>query len=357
MSSRPNLGAKRLSDAPLPKPDAEISLSLAWAVVQSSVTPLVLLDGDLKVVVASASFYTAFELDRETVEGQHFSDLGLGEWGDAPLRALLTTAASGDAAFVAFELRLERAGKPPRQVILNAHRLDYASLQDVRVILGVVDATVARAEEQLKDDLLRDTALLLGEVRHRVANSLQIIAGVLLHAARQVGAEEAGIHLHNAHHRIMAFAALERQLATATPGQVVVQTYIAELCTSLAEAMVPDPAKIVLDVVVDDSVVDAQMSISLGLIVTELVINALKHAFPDGRAGAVSVAYASAGGNWTLTVKDNGVGYAARPAAERSGLGTAIVQGLARQRKAVVSISDARPGTEVLIEHRASDDD
>lgn len=327
-------------------------LSLAWAVVDSSVMPLVLLDGDLKVVVASGSFCTAFELDRETIEGQHFSQLGGGEWGDAPLRALLTSAAlAGDAAFAAFELNLMRPDRPPRQLILNAHRLNYTSAEDVRVILGVVDATEGRAADQLKDEMLRETALLLREVRHRVANSLQIIASVLMQTSRQVGAEEARAHLQNAHHRIMAIAALERQLATAALGDVAVKTYITELCSSLAAAMAPDTGKIVLEVSVDDSLVDAQLSISLGLFVTELVINAFKYAFPDGRAGTVTVTYASHGDSWSLTVKDDGVGYAIKSGAERPGLGTAIVQGLARQQKAVVSVSDARPGTVVLIEH------
>lgn len=351
-AGRAGFGAQApASPAPLPPP-GDMILSLAWAVVESSVMPLVLLDGDLKVVVASGSFCAAFELDRETIEGQHFSQLGGGEWGDAPLRSLLTRAAlAGDAAFAAFELNLMRPDRPPRQLILNAHRLNYTSAEDVRVILGVVDATEERAADQLKDEMLRETALLLREVRHRVANSLQIIASVLMQTSRQVGAEEARAHLQNAHHRIMAIAALERQLATEALGDVAVRTYITELCASLAAAMAPDTGKIVLEVSVDDSLVDAPLSISLGLFVTELVINAFKYAFPDGRAGTVTVAYASHGDSWSLSVRDDGVGYAIQSGAERPGLGTAIVQGLARQQKAVVSVSDAGPGTVVLIEH------
>lgn len=72
---------------------------------------------------------------------------------------------------------------------------------------------------------------------------------------------------------------------------------------------------------VDDTVVDALTSVSLGLIVTELVINALKHAFPEGQKGKVTVAYASHNGRWTLTVKDNGVGRATTSWPEKAGLG------------------------------------
>lgn len=351
---RASLGAAPLANPPPLRLQGDIALNLAWAVVESSVAPLLLLDGDLRVVVASASFCTAFDLEQNAVEGRYFSQLGVGEWGDTRLTALLATAASGDAAFEAFELSLLRDNKPPRQLILNAHRLNYTDAGDARVILGLFDATEARMADQLRDHILRETALLLQEVRHRVANSLQIIAGVLLHSARHVQSEDARRHLQVAHHRIMAVAALERQLCTAALGQVVVQTYITQLCASLADAMISDPEQIVLEVVIDDSVVDAEMSISLGLITTELVINALKYAFPGGRQGKVTVTYESQGDNWTLTVRDDGVGYTIRPNAERSGLGTAIVEGLARQKDALVLMSNARPGTEISIVHMGS---
>lgn len=79
--------------------------------------------------------------------------------------------------------------------------------------------TDARAEARLKDDLVRDKAMLLQEVQHRVANSLQIIASVLMQSARQVQSDEARGHLHNAHHRVMSIAALQRQLSTSSGGR------------------------------------------------------------------------------------------------------------------------------------------
>ncbi|MDB5455224.1 MAG: histidine kinase [Caulobacter sp.] len=96
--------------------------------------------------------------------------------------------------------------------------------------------------------------------------------------------------------------------------------------------------------------VAARVSVSLGLIVTELVINALKHAFPDGRSGKITVDYNFNGPNWILCVRDDGVGMPAG-AAVQSGLGTSIVQALAKQLQASVEVVVEHPGTKISIEH------
>jgi two-component sensor histidine kinase len=91
--------------------------------------------------------------------------------------------------------------------------------------------------------------------------------------------------------------------------------------------------------------------VSLGLIVTELVINALKHGFPGGRRGTIKVDYRSDGAEWTLTVLDDGVGMPSLTAPLKGGLGSSIVTALAQQLNAQVQIADGRPGTEVRIVH------
>ena len=90
---------------------------------------------------------------------------------------------------------------------------------------------------------------------------------------------------------------------------------------------------------------------SLGLIVTELVINALKHAFPGGRIGAIKVGYSTQGADWTLRVTDNGVGLPQGEDAPKSGLGTSMVEALAKSLSATVETTDANPGVSVAIVH------
>lgn len=101
----------------------------------------------------------------------------------------------------------------------------------------------------------------------------------------------------------------------------------------------------------DESVSTADTSVSLGLIVTELTINALKHAFPDNRSGKIIVSYRARDGDWTLAVRDNGVGMPADPSNAKAGLGTSIVQALARQLGAKVNLKKEIAGTTVSIVH------
>jgi chemotaxis protein methyltransferase CheR len=103
----------------------------------------------------------------------------------------------------------------------------------------------------------------------------------------------------------------------------------------------------------DGVVVTSAAAISLGLIVTELVINALKHAFPVARPECViEVAYEINGEDWKLTVADNGGGKVASVAVPaRIGLGTSIVQALASQLDAKVETISGATGTIVSISH------
>ena len=77
----------------------------------------------------------------------------------------------------------------------------------------MLDVTDARIAEKLKDDLLKEKAVLLQELQHRVANSLQIIASVLMQSARRVQSDEARTHLQQAHQRVMSVASLQHHLA------------------------------------------------------------------------------------------------------------------------------------------------
>jgi two-component sensor histidine kinase len=148
----------------------------------------------------------------------------------------------------------------------------------------------------------------------------------------------------------MSVAALQHQLAASSVEGVPLRGYFDQLCASIGASMIHDPAQIALTVEVDNSVVAADISISLGLIVTELVINALKHAFPRGRRGAINVGYAGDDAGWTLSVTDDGVGMPATPA-PAAGLGTSIIEALSRQLSAKVSAQVNHPGTSVHVRH------
>jgi two-component sensor histidine kinase len=330
-------------------PDA--SHGLAVAMVESSEAPLLLLDGDLIVVAASASFCRSFQIDSANVSDRSIFELGEGEWGVRKLRSLLDATRSGKADIKAYEMDLERRGRDPRRLLINARKLEFGDQTNARLLVTISDITDARIAERLKDDLLREKAMLLQEVQHRVANSLQIIASVLLQSARRVQSDETRTHLHDAHHRVMSIASVQKQLATSQLDDVELGSYFAQLCESLGASMISDPDQLSIEVTTDKSKVHADVSVSLGLIVTELVINALKHAFPDGRSGKILVDYQARGPNWTLSIADDGVGMPTEPVRATAGLGTSIVEALARQLRAHVQVANTKPGTNVSIIH------
>ncbi|THD80920.1 MAG: histidine kinase [Phenylobacterium sp.] len=329
----------------------EAALSLTLAVVVSSPGPLLLLDGALNIVAASTSFSEVFEVDGAAATGQPLSSLGVGEWAEPQLRSLLDATLTGAAKIEAYEIDLRRPGHGTRRLVIHAQKLIYLDLDNRRVLMAVSDVTDARANEKIKEEALRQNLVLLQEVRHRVANSLQIIASVLLQNARKTESDETRGHLRDAHDRVMSVAALERQLASSGDGDVELGAYFKNLCDSIAASMIGRSEPHALTVTGPGGIVDARVSTSLGLIVTELVINALKHAFPDGRVGKIIVDCDFRNANWSLSVTDDGVGMPRDPALIRTGLGTSIVEALAKQLEASVDIGPAHPGTRVVIAH------
>lgn len=331
--------------------DPDLGLSLALAVVAASAAPLVLLDGDLTVVAASESFFRTFQIVPAEAIGRPLFELASGEWDVPQLRALMKATSAGAADFDAYEMDLRGKRRPARHLVVSVHRLDYGDPEHTRLLLSAADVTDARAAEKLKDDLLREKAILLQEVQHRIANSLQIIASVILQSARKVHSQETRSYLTDAHNRVMSVATLQRQLAASRLGDVALRGYFEQLCESIGASMIPDHKQLTLEVTADDSVVPAEVSVSLGLVVTELVINALKHAFPGHRPGKIMVRYQARQPGWTLTVSDNGVGMPKDAASATPGLGTSIVAALANQLEARVEVTDGHPGTVVSLIH------
>jgi chemotaxis protein methyltransferase CheR len=174
--------------------------------------------------------------------------------------------------------------------------------------------------------------------------------------ARSVTSEETRRHLQDAHQRVMAVAAVQQHLfASDRFDQIEIGPYLTRLCESLAASMIGDTRPISLRVVDDGGAAVYATAVSLGLIVTELVINALKHAFPSNASGShIVVSYHSDGADWILAVSDNGVGKpdaTAIPA--KGGLGTAILNALAQQLDAKVEVASSPSGVRVSLTHAA----
>lgn len=210
------------------------------------------------------------------------------------------------------------------------------------------------AAERETSALLRQKDVLLREMQHRVANSLQIIASMLLLKAREARSEETRQHLKDAHRRIMSVAIVQQQLdASRHGGQIEIGPYLSRLCDSLTASLVDDDHPVSIKVQADRGRIASAAAVSIGLIVAELVINALKHAFADDTAaGLIVVAYEAEDASWRLGVSDNGIGTSSGPGRATAGLGMGIVEALAQQLDGRVETSmGPNAGTLVTITH------
>jgi PAS domain-containing protein len=186
--------------------------ALAEAIVDTIREPFLVLDKDLCVVTANRSFYLTFVMKRKDVEGRPVYALGNGQWSVPELLLLLKNIAPHHAVMEAYEVEQEFPGLGRRTMLLNARKVFYEDNNHTTILLGIEDITDQRAKERELRELLQRKDLLLQEMQHRVANSLQIIASILLIKARTVRSEETRLHLQDAHQRVMSVAAMQQQL-------------------------------------------------------------------------------------------------------------------------------------------------
>jgi chemotaxis protein methyltransferase CheR len=338
--------------------------TLAQAIVNTIHEPFLVLDAELRVVVASRSFYDTFQVDPQETRGCLLYALGDGQWDIPALRDLLETIIPQRTAMDEFEVEHDFPGLGRRTMLLNARKVLYETSPESTILLAFTDVTARRAVERRlaevlaqTEDLLQQKRVLLQEMEHRVANSLQIIASILLLKAKAVSSEESREHLRDAHERVMSVAAVQSHLhATDGIEQIEVGAYLTKLCESLASSMIGGRQPPTLTVIADGGMIGSAEAVSLGLIVTELVINALKYAFPAERPdGEVLVTFDSCGADWRLVVADNGVGKdPARTPAGRGGLGTVIVDALVKQLDARLEVLSAPPGMSIAITRGAA---
>ena len=227
------------------------------------------------------------------------------------------------------------------------------------VLVAIKDITERRLAEQEKQQLLEHTEqlleqqrTLLREMRHRIANRLQIIASILLLKAGSVTSEETKSELRAAHQRVMSVAAVQGHLhASDGIEQIEMGPYLTKLSSGLACSMLNPLQQIDIIVSADLGTLPTSDAVSIGLIVTELIINSVKYAFPVARsAAAIRVTFEMAKSDWKLTVADNGTGRLKTVGSSASsGLGTALVGALAKQLEAHVSESSSDEGLLVTV--------
>jgi two-component sensor histidine kinase len=167
-----------------------------------------------------------------------------------------------------------------------------------------------RMEEELKASL-QQKEMLLREIHHRVKNNLQIISSLLGLQSDCISDPQVLALFKDSQDRIRSMALIHEKLyRSGNLARIDFTSYIGDLAAELLRSYGVDPNRVSLQVVGEKAWLNVDTAVPCGLILQELVSNCLKHAFPEGRSGEITIALrAEAEGKYALTVRDTGIGF------------------------------------------------
>jgi two-component sensor histidine kinase len=202
-----------------------------------------------------------------------------------------------------------------------------------------------KAEEENKKQLL------LKEIYHRVKNNLQIIISLLNLQSQKTKDKNVIEILTDSQNRIRSMALIhERLYKSKDLSGINIKEYIQDLANNLFHSYGVHSNRIKLNIDIDDIIINLDTATPCGLIITELVSNSLKHAFPEGKKGELIIRLKSDNDkNFALIVKDNGIGFPKDLDFRKTNtLGMQLVTGLVSQLKGTIDL-DQSSGTEFKI--------
>jgi two-component sensor histidine kinase len=196
--------------------------------------------------------------------------------------------------------------------------------------------------------LAAERELLLREVNHRVGNSLQIIASLLHLQANSSTQEDVKAALTNAMGRVAAVAQVHRRLYTSHDlKSVMLNQYLDALLEDLRRSAEGNKmSRLTLQAAAVE--IDPDRAVAIGIIVNELVMNAVKYAYPDG-AGPIHVELTADNDELLLSIADEGVGFNGKSDPRSTGMGQRIVSAMAAKLCASVERDEAHAGTRIVL--------
>ena len=190
---------------------------------------------------------------------------------------------------------------------------DLYSEKDLEILeFASYEIAIAIEHKQVEEQIiksLKEKEVLLMEVHHRVKNNMQVISSLLKLQSRYIENKETLELFRVSQNRIRSMALIHQKLyQTRDFAKIDLSEYVKSLSVSLISSFNVSPKKIKLNIDIKDVWLNINSAIPCGLIINELLSNSLKHAFPEGREGEISVIMTKNDKKYTLVVKDNGVG-------------------------------------------------
>ena len=192
--------------------------------------------------------------------------------------------------------------------------------------------------------LLVEEDFLIKEVHHRVQNSLALVSAFLGIQAQAVGNEALTAELHEAQRRLSAIGLVHRRLYSGTKLQTVdLARYLEDLCTDMMSSLGEKWGGLV-SFELASVVVPTDRAVNVGLILTELLINAQKYAY-SGAVGPISVRLSQQAGDFCLVIADSGAGITR----SREGFGTKMLNAMVKKLAGSIECADNKPGLQVSV--------
>jgi PAS domain S-box-containing protein len=224
------------------------------------------------------------------------------------------------------------------------------------VIAAIADITGRKQKEEAIQAALREREVLLAEIHHRVNNNLQIVQSILRLQSAKTGDPEIREMLMDCQNRIKSMALIHQALyPSADLAKVDFASFLNSLALSLINSYRIDTGRIALLIEAEPVLLPVGIAVPCGQIANELLTNAIKHAFPDGRQGTIGVALNCSNGEAVVSVTDNGVGIPASvDTRSPASMGLRLVNLLTSQLEGRLSVRRANP-TRFTLEFPAPD--
>jgi two-component sensor histidine kinase len=264
--------------------------------------------------------------------------------------------AVGLSTFLSFFF-FESNGSFPLHHAADLVRIELYALLAAASVVGLARLAAALiAADETARALERSehaNSVLLRELAHRVANNFASVASLIRRKASLVDDADARSVLNEAVEQVMVLARVHSRLRPEKDqGSLDSKGFMEELCADLQASVAPG-RPLAVECKAVSSPLGLAEAIPLGLIVNELVTNAVKHAFPDGRAGTIRVRLERAGTRLCLCVDDDGLPLGAGRGEEGTGLGLDLVRALAQQLDGRLEVAPTRTRGKFCVEFPA----
>ena len=265
-------------------------------------------DADGVIVYASPASKALFQFTPEEMCGHRFMEF-LAEPDIPKAMAAFRDAQARDERTKDLELTMTRKDGSTFVGELNGSNFRYGRQSGALVVIR--DITERKRADAAIAASLREKDILLREIHHRVKNNMQVISSLLSLQAGHVADGEARRVLKEGQLRIRSMALIHEKLYQARDlSRIEFASYIRSLAAYLFEFFKVDPGQVRLETEVGDVRLDINTAVPCGLLISELVSNALKHAFPEGREGTVRIGLQrDQDGRVVIRVADDGVGF------------------------------------------------